>query len=315
LLYFFYDTLIYVIIGLFAFASCFAMFQIIHALFRHLNIHIYKFRPLRIKSFTIRITVIKIIIAVLCIAFTIYWLIIRKKRYAWVFQDILGTFFCINILRTLRLPNAMICTLLLVMLFFYDIFFVFISPLLSKSRTSVMVHVATGGGKKDAEQIPMVFKCPHLHETELSSVCNGGMQGYSLLGLGDVLIPGLLIAFLHGFDLEVRSRRIYFITTTICYALGLISTFGGMYLMKFPQPALLYLVPYTLIPTYIIAAIRKEVKALWLGRGSLSPYYQSPVATSKPAEIVPSENASRSTGSPPNEQTEGEAGELLPNQD
>jgi signal peptide peptidase-like protein 2B len=35
-------------------------------------------------------------------------------------------------LRVLRLPSLMICTILLGILFFYDIFFVFITPMFTK---------------------------------------------------------------------------------------------------------------------------------------------------------------------------------------
>ena len=40
--------------------------------------------------------------------------------------------FSVNMIRQVRLPSLKICTLLLVLLFFYDIFFVFITPLFTK---------------------------------------------------------------------------------------------------------------------------------------------------------------------------------------
>lgn len=63
--------------------------------------------------------------------------------YAWVLQDILGISFCISLIRSIRLPNLKVCTILLVLLLIYDIFFVFITPLFSAGK-SVMVEVATG---------------------------------------------------------------------------------------------------------------------------------------------------------------------------
>ena len=63
--------------------------------------------------------------------------------YAWVLQDILGIAFCISLIRNIRLPNLKVCTILLVLLLIYDIFFVFITPLFSAGK-SVMVEVATG---------------------------------------------------------------------------------------------------------------------------------------------------------------------------
>lgn len=63
--------------------------------------------------------------------------------YAWVLQDILGITFCISLIRNIRLPNLKVCTILLVLLLIYDIFFVFITPFFSAGK-SVMVEVATG---------------------------------------------------------------------------------------------------------------------------------------------------------------------------
>ena len=59
-------------------------------------------------------------------------------------------------LHVLRMPSLKICSILLGILFFYDIFFVFITPLLTKNGKSVMVEVATGG--ETGEQLPMVLK-------------------------------------------------------------------------------------------------------------------------------------------------------------
>ena len=99
--------------------------------------------------------------------------------------------FSINMLKVLRLPSLRICTILLSALFFYDIFFVFITPLFMSGK-SVMVEVATGHSSD--EQLPMVknsretwkkpyffwqvLRVPHLSTTP-SRVCY--MQTYSLL--------------------------------------------------------------------------------------------------------------------------------------
>ena len=66
-----------------------------------------------------------------------------SSSYAWVLQDILGISFCISLIRSIRLPNLKVCTILLVLLLLYDIFFVFITPFFSAGK-SVMVEVATG---------------------------------------------------------------------------------------------------------------------------------------------------------------------------
>lgn len=58
------------------------------------------------------------------------------------------------------------------------------------------------------------------------------------------------------------KEQIVYITA---YGLGLIATFCALYLMEKGQPALLYLVPFTLITTFVIGCIRGEAGALWSG--------------------------------------------------
>lgn len=42
-------------------------------------------------------------------------------------------------------------------------------------------------------------------------------------------------------------------------------TFLGLYLMAIAQPALLYLVPFTLVPVFVLGLWRRELKLLWEG--------------------------------------------------
>merc|ERR1719436_2321584 len=88
---------------------------------------------------------------------------------------------------------------------------------------------------------------------------------FKILGLGDIAIPGLLISLLLRHDLTRRSRRCtgYFLAGVIGYALGLLATFVSLYLMKHGQPALLFLVPGTLLPTCLIAMQKGELASLW----------------------------------------------------
>jgi hypothetical protein len=73
-----------------------------------------------------------------------------------------------------------------------------------------MVEVATGGDS--GEQLPMVLKVPHLGSNPLK-VC---WMPYSMLGFGDILVPGLLLSYCHSFDLLVKTPyRLYWILTNI----------------------------------------------------------------------------------------------------
>lgn len=65
-----------------------------------------------------------------------------------------------------------------------------------------------------------------------------------MLGLGDIVIPGIFIALLLRFDHSLkRKTKTYFHAGCVAYFLGLMATIAVMHIFKHAQPALLYLVP------------------------------------------------------------------------
>jgi minor histocompatibility antigen H13 len=96
---------------------------------------------------------------------------------------------------------------------------------------------------------------------------------FSLLGLGDIVIPGLFVALLLRFD-AVRNKisavnadhasfsKPFFIVNLICYALGLVATVAIMYFFNAAQPALLYLVPACLGGSLAVGLFRGELNLL-----------------------------------------------------
>ncbi|XP_060577740.1 signal peptide peptidase-like 2B [Ruditapes philippinarum] len=261
LLYFFYDYLVYVVICLFCLAGAMGLYYCMHPLLHRLCPFKARLPQNRIPMLKSRPYYTDLALLAVCVGVAIFWGVMRHAPYAWVIQDILGYAFCINVMKSVGVPNMKVCTIMLVLLFFYDIFFVFITPLFTKSGDSIMVKVATGGGSKTNEQLPMVFKVPRLTQDAISAC----PLPYSLLGFGDIIIPGLLVSHNHALDLRINSRKLYYVATCIGYAVGLVITFVALAVMKTGQPALLYLVPCTLFTTYIIGCFRGEVKMLWNG--------------------------------------------------
>lgn len=51
----------------------------------------------------------------------------------------------------------------------------------------------------------------------------------------------------------------------VAYLLGMIATFAVMLLSGMGQPALLYLVPFTLITSAVVAGCRGEMRQFWAG--------------------------------------------------
>jgi len=62
------------------------------------------------------------------------------------------------------------------------------------------------------QQLPIVFRVPYFGNDPLD-VC---WERYSLLGIGDVLIPGMLVGLCHGLDLARGNRtKVYYVATLI----------------------------------------------------------------------------------------------------
>ncbi|XP_026454523.1 signal peptide peptidase-like 2 isoform X3 [Papaver somniferum] len=199
-------------------------------------------------------TVLSIVVFPLCLAFAIFWVVHRHASYSWFFQDFLGICLMINVLQLARLPNIKVAAVLLSCAFVYDIFWVFISPLLF--HESVMVAVARGKNS-GGESIPMVLRLPKLIDP---------WGGYNMVGFGDVIFPGLLISFAFRYDRANNKgfKDGYFLWLTIGYGFGLFLTYVGLYLMNgHGQPALLYLVPCTLGTLVVLGKVRGELRMLW----------------------------------------------------
>jgi minor histocompatibility antigen H13 len=148
-------------------------------------------------------------------------------------------------LKTIRLNKLLPGVLLLTLLFFYDIFWVFYSTKFTKGGESVMVAVATG------------FEAP---------IKENGVFGskFAMLGLGDIVIPGIFIALLLRFDLSLkRDSKTYFYTCFLAYFLGLVTTILVMVVFQHAQPALLYLVPFCIGFPVIMALIKGDLKAMF----------------------------------------------------
>merc|ERR1712137_625265 len=160
----------------------------------------------------------------------------------WIANNAIGFAFCIQGIALISPGKYQIGCLLLGLLFFYDIFWVF--------GTDVMLTVAT----KFDGPIKLLFP---------KNVLSGEEWKFSLLGLGDIVLPGLFIAFLYRFDLAQKNRfPANFYCTLVAYFLGLTTTIVVMHVFEHGQPALLYLVPFCVITSFVVALVRGELKAL-----------------------------------------------------
>jgi len=173
----------------------------------------------------------------------------------WTLNNVLGICFILQGISMFSIGSFKIAAALLVGLFFYDVFWVFGTP--------VMVTVA----KKLDGPIKLLFP-RSLVPNDL------GKLDLSLLGLGDIVIPGFLISFMLRFDAHrARIPRVYdpiakfpkpyFHSILAAYVVGLCTTLYMMTRFQAAQPALLYLVPACLGAVLLCGTIRGEMKEVW----------------------------------------------------
>ncbi|KAM1486442.1 hypothetical protein ACFX2I_000641 [Malus domestica] len=193
-------------------------------------------------------------VAPFCIAFAVLWAVYRRISFAWIGQDILGIALIITVLQIVRVPNLKVGTVLLSCAFLYDIFWVFVSKWWF--HESVMIVVARGD-KSGEDGIPMLLKIPRMFDP---------WGGYSIIGFGDIILPGLVVAFSLRYDwlANKKLRAGYFVWAMTAYGLGLLITYVALNLMDgHGQPALLYIVPFTLGTFITLGHMRGDLKVLW----------------------------------------------------
>merc|ERR1711872_487903 len=170
------------------------------------------------------------------------WYFLKKH---WIANNLFGLAFAINGVELLHLNKVLTGCILLGGLFFYDIFWVF--------GTNVMVTVA----KSFEAPIKLVFP-QDLLENGLNA------SNFAMLGLGDIVIPGIFIALLLRYDMSLkRNSNFYFYATFIAYLAGLLLTIFIMHVYKHAQPALLYLVPACLGVPLFLALVRGDIKSMF----------------------------------------------------
>jgi len=186
------------------------------------------------------------IISILWATLVGVWYIMHKH---WVANNVLGLAFAIQGISMLSLGSYKVGCILLSGLFFYDIFWVF--------GTEVMVSVA----KSFDAPVKLLFP-KSLFAEELQ---------FSMLGLGDIVIPGIFIALLLRFDAKYSAskkakkvfKKTYFGTTFLAYILGLATTIFVMHTFQAAQPALLYLVPFCIGASLITALVNSQLALLF----------------------------------------------------
>jgi minor histocompatibility antigen H13 len=200
-----------------------------------------------------------IIACIFSAVFTVVYLYFNH----WIASNVLGVCFALQGIEMLGLGSYFNGVILLCGLFVYDIFWVFFTP--------VMVTVA----KSFDAPIKLLF--PIMNS-----------ENNSMLGLGDIVIPGIFVALLLRLDILLNKKNsknevetYYFNFVMLGYAVGLLTTILVMYYFQAAQPALLYLVPAVFLFSIVPAYARNELNVLL----KFDENPELPVPTSVPAQV------------------------------
>jgi minor histocompatibility antigen H13 len=168
-------------------------------------------------------------------------------RKSALITDILALSFSHNAICLLKIDSFKTGCILLSGLFFYDIYWVF--------GTDVMLTVAT------SLDVPIKLLWP-------KSLSFASERGYTLLGLGDIVIPGTFVALALRYDYARADgkgtfKKPYFYATLAAYFTGLVTTMAVMHVYGKAQPALLYLSPACILSLFVVGIVRGELGDAW----------------------------------------------------
>lgn len=187
----------------------------------------------------------------------------------WVLANIVAMCMATQGIAMLTIDSFRTGFVLLGGLFFYDIFWVFGTP--------VMVNVAKNF---DA---PIKIVWPRNWTEMLAAALEHGIRAVpapklALLGLGDIVIPGVFVALALRYDQARASEqkpgfhftrffrsfsKPYFKICLASYVGGLVTTMVIMHAFKAAQPALLYLSPACTLSVALLALAQGELPSLW----------------------------------------------------
>ena len=189
----------------------------------------------------------RVLAFILAAAFTLHYSISKN----WISSNLLGLSFAFTAIKVLHLDSFKTGMILLAGLFIYDIFWVF--------GTDVMVSVA----KSFDVPVKLLFPRNIIQSNWLTL-----NKEFTMLGLGDIVIPGAMVSLCLRFDQHLNPSsksfsKYYFSACLLAYLLGLVTTMTVMHTFKAAQPALLYLSPACIASPLLVATFRRQIGQLF----------------------------------------------------
>ncbi|ORZ32227.1 signal peptide peptidase-domain-containing protein [Catenaria anguillulae PL171] len=221
----------------------------------------------------------------------------------WLLNNLFAFALSITAIALMDLDSFKTGMTLLAGLFVYDVFWVF--------GTNVMVSVA----KSFDAPVKMLF--PKSAAQGIEALIKA-KTGFTMLGLGDIVIPGIYVALSLRFDyhnhLATKAAPIkqrvtgskaaavlgaglndvlttsfatpYFTTCFLAYVSGLVATVWVMHTYQAAQPALLYLSPACILSTLLTALVRGELGAMFAYSSEVDKDLKDELVAAAPAKAT-----------------------------
>ncbi|KAL6245244.1 hypothetical protein RBB50_008019 [Rhinocladiella similis] len=163
-----------------------------------LNLHVH-----RLITVKCPIDILDLMSLLLSIVIVSYHAFIAKP---WFMTNFLGFSFCYGSLQFMTPTTAWTGTLVLGALFFYDIYFVFFTPMMVTVATKLDVPIKLLFPRPDDCTFPVGAAEGSVAMEEYLQ-CLAEKRTMAMLGLGDIVVPGMMLAFALRFDLFLFYLR------------------------------------------------------------------------------------------------------------
>jgi len=158
----------------------------------------------------------------------------------WTLNNFIGFSYCIYAIQFVKFNDMKNLIISLMFFVIYDIIFVF--------GSHIMLFIAQN------VNFPIKLIYPNLLKSQNSK--------FSFLGLADIMLPGIFIAFCLRLDIKLKNTN-YFLRAIFGYIIGyFISIFIGIYFKK-ALPALIFLIPGTILEVLYAAYKKNQLKILF----------------------------------------------------
>lgn len=163
-----------------------------------LSLHLHQLVTLKTS-----IDLLDLVSLVLSCAIVYYHTFVAKP---WFLTNFLGFSFCYGSLQFMTPSTAWTGTLVLSALFFYDIYFVFFTPMMVTVATKLDVPIKLLFPRPDGCVYPVGAPEGSTAMEEYLQ-CLAKKRSMAMLGLGDIVVPGMMLAFALRFDLYIHYLK------------------------------------------------------------------------------------------------------------